>query len=103
MPPKYRKIIYVDDEEMVWCSHEKQYVSSFEFETNDKGNYKQFCINCSEKIYEGRNMNYAMGAKERNEYVEAEAKKMLENLGYDYQSNIPIHEQFKLRHQDYFK
>lgn len=99
MGPKKNKVIYIDDEEHVWCSHEQEYIIYSEFETNEKGNYKPFCIKCSQTIYADRNMNYSMGAKERNEFVEREAKIMLSNLGYDLNSEYTIHEQFLIRHK----
>ena len=99
MPSKKNKIIYIDDEEYVWCSHEKEYVIYYEFETNDYGEYKQFCMKCSESIYESRNMNYSMGAQERNKYVEEQSKIMLTNLGYDVNSEFTVHEQFLIKHK----
>ena len=98
MGSKKNKIIYVDDEEYVWCSYEKEYLLYSEFETNDKGEYKQFCIKCSEEIYSSRNMNYSMGAQERNQYVEEQSKLMLTRLGYDVNSEFSIHEQFLIKH-----
>lgn len=99
MGAKKNKIIYIDDEEYVWCSHEKEYVLYSEFETNDAGGYKQFCMKCSDEIYEGRNINYSKGAQDRNEYVEEQAKIMLSNLGYDPNSEFSIHEQFLIKHK----
>lgn len=98
MPSKKHKIIYIDDEEYVWCSHEKEYISCSEFETNENGRYKQFCIKCSELIYEDRNMNYSMGAQERNKYVEEQSKLILRNLGYETNGQYSIHEQFLIKH-----
>lgn len=102
MGKKINKEVYMDDELYVWCSHHKDYLPYDEFETNDKGEYKQFCIKCSDEIYSVRNMNYTMGAKERNDYIQGESKIMLKSLGYDLESSIPIHEQFKMKHQKYF-
>lgn len=99
MGKKKNKIVYIDDEEHVWCSHEQEYVIYSEFETNDYGEYKQFCMKCSDEIYEGRNMNYSMGAQERNKYVEDQSKIVLGNLGYRYDSPFSIHEQFLIRHK----
>lgn len=98
MGPKKNKVIYIDDEEYVWCSNEKEYVIYSDFETNEKGNYKPFCIKCSEEIYSERTINYSAGAQERNQYVEQQSKIMLTNLGYDPNSIFTIHEQFLIKH-----
>jgi hypothetical protein len=95
---KRRKVIYIDDEEYVWCSHEKEYIHNEEFEVNKNGEYKLFCEKCGKIVYEDRNKNYTYGAKERNEYVEHQSKIMLENIGYDYNSEYSIHQQFLMRH-----
>lgn len=99
MGAKKNKVIYIDDEEYVWCSHEKDYIIYSEFETNDYGEYKQFCIKCSESIYVDRNMNYSMGAQERNQYVEDQSKLILRNMGYDVSGEFSIHEQFLIKHK----
>ena len=95
---KRPKVIYIDDEEHVWCSHEKEYVIYNQFETNEYGEYKQFCMRCSDEIYENRNINYSKGAQDRNEYVEEQSKIMLSNLGYDPNSEFTIHQQFLIKH-----
>lgn len=98
MGSKKNKIIYLDDEEHVWCSHEQEYVIYSEFETNQFGEYRQFCMKCADKIYSQRNMNYTHGAQERAQYIEEQAKIMLTNLGYDVNSEFSIHEQFLIKH-----
>jgi hypothetical protein len=92
------KVIYIDDEEYVWCSHEKEYIHHLEFEINKSGEYKLYCDTCGKIVYDKRSMNYTFGAKERNEYVEQQSKIMLENIGYDYNSEYTINEQFLMRH-----
>jgi len=99
MGAKKNKIVYIDDEEYVWCSHEKDYVIYNEFETNDYGEYKQFCMRCSDEIYENRNINYSKRAQDINDYVEEQSKIMLSNLGYDPNSEFTIHQQFLMKHK----
>lgn len=99
MGAKKNKVIYIDDNEYVWCSNEQDYVIYSDFETNDKGNYKPFCIKCTELVYSQREINYTAGAQERNQFVEDQAKIMLSNLGYDPNSSFTIHEQFLIKHK----
>jgi len=95
---KRSKVIYIDDEEFVWCSREKEYIHNEEFEYDRKGNYKLFCNKCAEIVYEDRAKNYTTGAQDRNEYVEQQSKLMLERIGYDYNSPYTINEQFLMKH-----
>ena len=96
---KRRKVIYIDDEEYVWCSKEQDYVIYTEFDFNKKGEYKLFCEKCSELVYNERVINYSQGAEDRNQYVEEQSKLMLQNIGYDYNSQYTIHEQFLMKHK----
>ena len=96
---KRSKIIYIDDEEYIWCAREKEYIHNNEFEINKWGDYKMFCEKCSELIYQERVINYTQGAEDRNDYVEQQSKLMLENIGYDFNSDLTIHEQFLIRHK----
>ena len=96
---KRRKVIYIDDEEYVWCSKEQDYVIHTEFEYNKKGEYKLFCEKCSELVYNERVIYYSQGADDRNQYVEEQSKLMLQNIGYDYNSQYTIHEQFLMKHK----
>ena len=96
---KRRKVIYIDDEEYVWCSKEQDYVIYTEFDFNKKGEYKLFCEKCSELVYNERVINYSQGAEDRNQYVEEQSKLILQNLGYDYNSPFSIHEQFLMKHK----
>jgi hypothetical protein len=98
MGSKINKIIYIDDEEYVWCAHEKEYIINTEFEINKVGQYKQWCEKCLEKLYSERAINYMSGAKDRADYIEEQSKQMLINLGYDYNSQYSIHEQFLMKH-----
>ena len=95
---KRRKVIYIDDEEYVWCSREKEYIHNTEFEYGKHGEYKLFCEKCTKIVYEDRFINYTTGAQDRNEYVEQQSKLMLENIGYDYNSEYTIHQQFLMKH-----
>ena len=96
---KRRKVIYIDDEEYVWCSKEQDYVIYTEFDFNKKGEYKLFCEKCSELVYNERVINYSQGAEDRNQYVEEQSKLMLQNIGYDYNSQFTIHQQFLMKHK----
>jgi hypothetical protein len=96
---KRTKVIYIDDEEYVWCSKEQDYVIHTEFDFNKKGEYKLFCEKCGEIVYNERVINYSQGAQDRNEYVEQQSKMMLENMGYDLNSELSVHEQFLLKHK----
>jgi hypothetical protein len=96
---KRTKVIYIDDEEYVWCSREQDYVIHTEFDFNKKGEYKLFCMRCSDVMYDNRNINYTKGAEDRNQYVQEQSKLMLENIGYDYNSQFTIHEQFLMKHK----
>ncbi len=95
---KRSKVIYIDDEEYVWCSREKEYIHNTEFEYNKKGVYKLFCEKCSEIMYDERNINYSASAQDRNIFVEEQSKIMLENIGYDFNSEYTIHQQFLMKH-----
>jgi hypothetical protein len=96
---KRTKVIYIDDEEYVWCSKEQDYVIYTEFDFNKKGEYKLFCEKCAEIVYDERVINYSQGAQDRNDYVEQQSKLMLQNIGYDYNSELSIHEQFLIKHK----
>jgi hypothetical protein len=95
---KRTKVIYIDDEEYVWCSKEQDYVIYTEFDFNKKGEYKLFCEKCAEIVYDERVINYSQGAQDRNDYVEEQSKIMLQNIGYDYNSELSIHQQFLIKH-----
>ena len=59
---------------------------------------KLFCNDCGKLIYEERNINYITGAKERNDYIQKHSRIMLTNIGYDYNSEFSIHQQFLMKH-----
>jgi hypothetical protein len=96
---KRRKVIYIDDDEYVWCSKEQEYVIHTEFDFNKKGEYKLFCEKCAEIVYDERIINYSQGAQDRNEYVEQQSKLMLQNIGYDLNSELSVYEQFLIKHK----
>jgi len=96
---KRSKIIYIDDEEYVWCAREKEYIHNKEFEINKWGDYKLFCYECGKLVCADRNINYTTAAQDRNGYVEEQSKIMLENIGYDFNSQFTIHEQFLMKHK----
>ena len=95
---KIQKVIYIDDEEYVWCSKEQDYVIYTEFEINKNGDYKLFCEKCGKLVYNERVTNYKQGAQDRKNYVEEQSKLMLENIGYDFNSEFTIHQQFLMKH-----
>ncbi len=95
---KKNRIVYIDDEEYVWCAHEKEYVINTEFDLNKYNDYKMFCKKCCKLLYDEREINYLKGAQDRADYIEEQSKKMLINLGYDYNSQYSIHEQFLMKH-----
>jgi hypothetical protein len=96
---KIQKVIYIDDEEYVWCSNEKEYVIHTEFGLNKNNEYKLFCEKCSALVYDEREINYKKGAQDRNQYVEEQSKIMLESIGYDFNSDLSVHEQFLIKHK----
>ena len=98
MGKKISKVIYMDDDEHVWCSREQEYIHHTEFETNKVGEYKLHCIKCSEEISGIRTDHYHNGAQERSDYVREQSRLMLENIGYKYDSDYTIHEQFLIKH-----
>jgi hypothetical protein len=71
---KIQKVIYIDDEEYVWCSKEQDYVIYTEFEINKNGDYKLFCEKCGKLVYNERVTNYKQGAQDRKNYVEEQSK-----------------------------
>ena len=56
-----------------------------------------FCEKCAGVVYQERVINYTQGAEDRNDYVEQQSKLMLENIGYDFNSDLTIHEQFMIK------
>jgi hypothetical protein len=58
-----------------------------------------FCEKCAGLIYQERVINYSQGAQDRNEYVEEQSKMMLKNMGYDFNSDLSIHQQFLIKHK----
>ena len=99
MANKREKIIYIDDEEYVWCSHEKEYLIHTEFDINKSDEYGLFCKKCRSLLYDKREINYLKGAQERNDYIKEKSKLMLENLGYDFNSEFTVHQQFLIKHK----
>jgi hypothetical protein len=95
---KIQKVIYIDDEEHVWCSREKDYIHNENFEINKNGEYKLFCYECGKIMSDERNINYSQGAQDRNKYVEEQSKILLSNIGYDFNSELSVHQQFLMKH-----
>jgi hypothetical protein len=88
------RLIYDENgDELVWCSKELTYRPSDDFNTHKQTSwgYQTWCREC-QKLYMG-NPTYT-----RYKYVESETKIMLENLGYSFDSEFSIHEQFLIKH-----
>jgi hypothetical protein len=98
MGAKKDRIIYIDDEEYVWCSMEQDFVIHSKFQMNDVGEYKMFCSDCSSKTYEERHQRYIGGSKKRRDLDIEECKMLLKTLGYDIDSEFTIHQQFLIKH-----
>jgi hypothetical protein len=98
MGAKRDRIIYVDDDEYVWCSIEKDFVINTRFDINSEGEYKMFCIDCLSKTYEERNRKYIEGSNRRRQLDIEESRLLLRNLGYDTDGQYSIHEQFLMKH-----
>jgi hypothetical protein len=95
---KINKVIYLDDEEMVWCSKEKEYIPAVEFELDKNGNFKMWCIKCAVAMSEDQREMYVQSAKHRKDFDSEQSKILLENIGYNYDSEYTIHEQFLIKH-----
>ena len=95
---KINKVIYLDDEEMVWCSKEKDYIPAVEFELDKNGNFKMWCMKCSKSMVAEQRDLYVECAKKRRDYDVEQSKILLQNIGYDYESEYSIHEQFLIKH-----
>ena len=98
MPAKKDRIIYIDDEEYVWCSNENEYFIHTEFDINKSDEYGLYCRKCRAILHDEREINYLKGAEERRDYIKQKSKLMLENLGYDFNSEFTIHQQFLIKH-----
>jgi hypothetical protein len=95
---KINKVVYLDDEEMVWCSKEKEYIPAVEFELDKNGNFKMWCIKCAQAMSEDQREMYVQCAKNRKDFDSEQSKILLENIGYKYDSEYTIHEQFLIKH-----
>lgn len=99
MAKKKNRIIYIDDEEYVWCSLEKDFVINTKFDRNEYGVYKMFCMECSTKTYQDRHKSYVEGSIKRKELDIEESKIILKNLGYNLNSEYTVYEQFLIKHK----
>jgi hypothetical protein len=95
---KINKVIYLDDEEMVWCSKEKEYIPAVEFELDKNGNFKMWCIKCAVAMSQDQREMYVQSAKTRKDFDLEQSKILLRNIGYDFDSEYTIHEQFLIKH-----
>lgn len=90
---KRQHIIYDDDDnELVWCSEEKQYKPATEFDSSiyTEHGYMSICKDC--RIL--NKVKYKNAGQLRIDEEKKIAHKMLENIGYDTNSEKSIHEQF---------
>ena len=98
MANKRDRIIYIDDEEYVWCSMEQEFIIGTNFHLTKSGNYKMFCIDCANKTYDERHERYSAGHRKRRQMDKDECKMILENLGYKFNTEYTIHQQFLIKH-----
>lgn len=102
MPSKYRTrqyVIYDDnDNELVWCSAEGEYKLSSEFDVseNTEHGYMAYCKICRIAYKE----KHKDAGKLRVNDDKIISYKILENLGYDFNSELTIHEQFLIKHHE---
>ena len=102
MMPRYRKrqyVIYDDnDNELVWCSMEGEYKLSTEFDVSDntEHGYMAYCKTCRIAYKE----KHKDAGKIRINDDKVISYKILENLGYDFNSELTIHEQFLIKHHE---
>jgi hypothetical protein len=87
------KLIQIDGEDMCWCNNHKKYFSCSEFTRNNrnKHGYQNQCKVCLAKNRAGvRGDDYI-----ENETDMMKAHILLQRLGYNIESETPIHQQFK--------
>lgn len=98
----YKKIEYIifndNNEEMVWCNMEKIHKPSTEFDlSNDsKHGYMTMCKDCR-LVYRRKHKEF--GNLNRDE-EELQSKRVLKCLGYDFNSEFTIHEQFIMKYNE---
>jgi hypothetical protein len=87
---KIQKLIETDEGTFHWCSHEKEYRPVELFRQNLKG-YHFFCDECMDKINDKKVYNIFDPIPHSN--------RVLEILGYDLDSDVPVSEQFIKKHK----
>jgi hypothetical protein len=89
------KLIYIDDQEWVWCKNEQEYkpASEFEFNQGTRHGYHFHCRECWSEIRRNCDTQESRRRNDRNG-----ADRVLTRLGYDIMSDVPVHEQFLSRH-----
>lgn len=90
---KRERIIYDDDDnELVWCSEEKEYKPSTEFELSiyTEHGYMRFCKDCR-ILYQEKYKNVNDVRKENDKDLSLE---LLKRMGYDTDGDKTINEQF---------
>jgi hypothetical protein len=92
-PPK-QKVIETDAGIEVWCARDQMFLPEIEFSTSPrvKTGYYWICDKCKQEINEFR-----IGKPGTN-FNKVQSRKILENLGYKYDDEFTIHEQFLIRH-----
>jgi hypothetical protein len=95
---KINKVVYLDDEEMVWCSKEKDYIPAVEFELDKNGNFKMWCIKCATVMADDQRQLYVDCAKARKDFDTEQSKMLLRSIGYDTDGDFSVHEQFLIKH-----
>lgn len=84
MTKSKKPLIVSDDGNLHWCSYEKAYRSVDDFPLNKKGGYHFYCRDC---------MKVVSNTPENNK------NDLLTILGYKITGDIPVSEQFNLKHK----
>ena len=92
---KIERYIETDEGEMGWCSHEKEYKPIENFIINKKGEYHYFCNDCMKEMVDKRPPSTFD--------IKQISNKILENLGYDTNSEMPVHKQFEIRNKKWLE
>lgn len=87
------RLVVVDGEQMCWCAREQKYHPCIEFSINKKSwtGFNYTCKNCVQEKLTSVQIS-------PNEDGYDEAIGVLKRLGYDLNSEIPVHQQFKMKH-----
>lgn len=91
---KIERIIWEDDVQKCYCSKEEIYRPCSEFTvTKDNHGFTYYCRDCLAK------MKLPDYEPEIPIYVRKGADELLQKIGYEINSDIPVHQQFLIKHQ----